>query len=133
MKASQVAAMRSRAARPAGDLMSKRHVALVAQEVEGDARQLRMRPGPHDPVRVTPVILDDDHVRAEVGEDLRRQRTHDDGGQVEHAPPGERPRGDRRSGGRFGHGRQVVRPAARGGGRVGRMSALRVAASRKGR
>ena len=72
-------------------------LALVGREVEADAL-LRMavgdqraaRPAAHQrPRRVPRGRLDLDHLGAEVGEDMRRERRGDHGAELDHAAPGE--------------------------------------------
>ncbi len=79
----------------------ERHGALVAVDVERDPRHLGMRPAAHEPVRVAAARLDLDDIRTEITEKLRRVRTHDDAGEIEHSNAVERSR-------RVGHGRTVV-------------------------
>ena len=73
-----------------GVLQVERDVALVAQQVEGGARQLRMAPGAHRPVGVAGDVLDRDHVGAEIAQDLRGVRPHDHRREIEHPNTVER-------------------------------------------
>jgi hypothetical protein len=64
---------------------------LVAQEVQGDAGELGVRPGSHHAARVAPGRLEQHDVGPLVGQDLRGQRAHDDAREVEDADARERP------------------------------------------
>ena len=62
---------------------------LVPVQVEGDARQLLVRPAAHAPAGVAAVGLDLHHVGAEVAQHLRGVGPHDHGREVQHPHPVE--------------------------------------------
>jgi hypothetical protein len=64
-------------------LQVQNHASLVAQQIEGYAGQLRVRAGAHGAISVATGVLYADDIGAQIAEDLRRQRLHDHGGQIQ--------------------------------------------------
>src|SRR4051812_16616776 len=71
-------------------LQVEHNTALVAVQMKEAAGHAFMAIGPVGPERVALLALDLDHVSPEIGHDVRRKRSHDHVGQVDHANSAQR-------------------------------------------